>query len=160
MDDLITQITGLMDKERKRVRSWMLSLPEEKLIDIFQSSVKNSFRLKEERPGVPGKVIKYCAFILAARAAGWDTLVGKGYRLAGEKQFTDFSTLRTAKAAELTQRGRKPVKKKKVLAYWGEVKELKSQGIGFRQIAAYLEKQRKIKVSASYLVHMWKEVEK
>ena len=46
-----------------------------------------------------------------------------------------------------------------ILAYWGEVKELKADGMGFRVIAGYLQSKRKLKVSATYLSKLWKEVE-
>jgi intein-encoded DNA endonuclease-like protein len=39
------------------------------------------------------------------------------------------------------------------------VKELKAEGMGFRPIADYLTKTRKVKTSASYLVKLWKEME-
>lgn len=159
MDDQLTQITGLSGRERKKVLAWVASLPEETVIGIFQDGVKKSYQLKEARPDLPGKVVKYCAFILAARASGWDTLKGKGYRVAGQEQYDDFSHLRKSRAAELVRHGRTPVLRRKILAHWGEIKELKADGMGFRPIADYLVKNRKVKTSASYLVKLWKEVE-
>ena len=159
MDDLLNQITGLTDRERKQVLSWVASLPEDKIIEIFQDGVKKAYQIKVERPGLPGRVGKYCAFIVAARKSGWDTLKGKGYRVAQKEQYDDFSHLRKSKAASLMHRGRTPVLRRKILAHWGEVKELKSEGMGFRPIADYLTKTRKVKTSASYLVKLWKEVE-
>jgi len=159
MDNLLNQITGLTDRERKQVLSWVASLPEEKIFEIFQDGVKKAYQLKEERADLPGRIGKYCAFIVACRKAGWDTLRGKGYRVAEKEQYDDFSHLRKAKAAELIQRGRIPVVRKKILAYWGEVKELKAEGMGFRPIADYLAKTRKVKTSASYLLKLWKEIE-
>lgn len=159
MDDLLNQITGLTGQERKQVFSWVASLPEERIIEIFQEGVKKGYQIKEERPDLPGRIGKYCAFIVAARKSGWDTLKGKGYRVAEKEQYDDFSHLRKAKAAELIQRGRTPVLRKKILAYWGEVKELKAEGMGFRPIADYLAKTRKVKTSASYLLRLWKEME-
>lgn len=159
MDDLLNQITGLTDRERKQVLSWVASLPEGKIIEIFQDGVKKAYQIKEERPDLPGRIGKYCACIVAARKAGWDTLKGKGYRVAEKDQYDDFSHLRKAKAAELIQRGRTPVLRKKILAYWGEVKELKAEGMGFRPIAEYLARTRKVKTSASYLAKLWHEVE-
>lgn len=159
MDDLLNSITGLTDRERKRLLSWVSSLPEEQVIRIFQEGVKKSFQLKKERPDLSGRVNKYCAFVVAARRAGWDTIKGKGYRVAQKEQYQDFTHLRRAKAAELLQRGRTPVLRRKILAYWGEIKELKLEGIGFRPIAEYLRKTRKLKVSPSYLVKLWHEVE-
>jgi hypothetical protein len=159
MDELLSQITGLTDRERKRVFSWVASLPEEKIIETFQEGVKKSYQIKEERPDLSGRIGKYCAFIMAARKAGWDTLKGKGYRVAEKVQYDDFSHLRKARAAELIQRGRTPVLRKKILAHWGEVKELKADGMGFRPIADYLARTRKVKTSASYLVRLWHEVE-
>lgn len=159
MDDLLNQVTGLTDRERKMVLLWVASQAEEKVIGIFQEGVKKSFQIKEERPDLPGRIGKYCAFIVAARKAGFDTLKGKGYRVAEQKQYDDFSHLRKAKAAELIRHGRTPVLRRKILAYWGEVKELKAEGMGFRPITDYLARTRKVRISATYLAKLWKEVE-
>jgi hypothetical protein len=159
MNELLDQITGLAVRERKRVFIWVGSLPEEKIIDIYQNGVKISYQIRNERPDLAGKIGKYCAFILAARQAGWDTLVGKGYRVARVNQFQDFSNLRKAKAAAFIRKsGRTPVLRKKVLAYLGEIKQLHEEGLGFRAIADYLHKCRKIKISATYLRMLWKEI--
>jgi hypothetical protein len=159
MTEQLNLITGLTESERKRLFSWVASLPEEMIIEIFQEGVKKSFQLKEERPDLHGRINKYCAFVMAARKAGWDTVKGKGYRVAEKEQYDDFSHLRKASAAGLIQRGRTPVLRQKIFAYWGEVKELKADGMGFRPIADYLNRKRKLKVSATYLSKLWKEVE-
>ena len=159
MIEQLNLITGLTESERKKIFSWVASLPEEMIIEIFQEGVKKSFQLKEERPDLHGRINKYCAFVMAARKAGWDTVKGKGYRVAEKEQYDDFSHLRKASAAGLIQRGRTPVLRQKILAYWGEVKELKADGMGFRPIADYLNRKRKLKVSATYLSKLWKEVE-
>ena len=159
MDQHLNQITGLTDRERKRLLSWVASLPEETIVEIFQSGVKAFYQLKQGHPELPGRIGKYAAFLIAARKAGWDTLNGKGYRVAKQPQYDDFSHLRKARAAGLLRRGRTPVVRRKILAHWGEVKELKAEGHGFRSIADYLHKSRKVKTSASYLLKLWHEVE-
>jgi hypothetical protein len=159
MEDILDLITGLTAKERKRIVSWVASLPEEKTIEIFHDGVKKSYQLKQERPDIPGKINKYSAFIMAARKSGWDTIRGKGFRVAEEKQYEDFSHLRKVRAAALIKKGRTPVLRRKIIAYWGEIKELKEEGKGFRLVADYLRKTRKIKVSATYLARLWREVE-
>jgi hypothetical protein len=158
-EDTLNLITGLTESERKRVLSWIASLPEEKRIDIFQDGVKKSFQLHKERPDLPGRINKYCAYILAARRSGWDTFAGKGFRVAGWHQYDDFTNLRQAKVARLLQKGRTPIIKRKVLALWGVIKELKENDVAFRPISEYLLKNHKLKVSASYLSTLWKEVE-
>ena len=160
MTEQLNLITGLTEHERKKLFSWVASLPEDKIIEIFQDGVKRSFQLKGERPDLPGRISKYCAFVIAARKGGWDTIKGKGYRVADQEQYDDFTHLRRATAASLVTRGRKPVLRRKILAYWGEVRELKADGMGFRTIAGYLQSKRKLKVSATYLSKLWKEVEK
>ena len=159
MTEQLNLITGLTESERKKIFSWVASLPEYKIIEIFQDGVKKSFQLKGERPDLHGKINKYCAFIIAARKAGWDTIKGRGYRVAEKEQYDDFSHLRKASAATLIGKGRTPILRRKVLAYWGEVKELKNDGMGFRPIAGYLASKRKLKVSATYLARLWKDVE-
>lgn len=159
MTEQLNLITGLTEPERKKLFSWVASLPEENIIEIFQEGVKRSFQIKGERPDLPGRISKYCAFVMAARKGGWDTIKGKGYRVADQEQYDDFTHLRQAAAASLVTRGRKPVLRRKILAYWGEVKGLKADGMGFRVIAGYLQSKRKLKVSATYLSKLWKEVE-
>lgn len=159
MDEQIDLITGITRPERKKLLLWIASLSEEMIIEIFQGAVKKSFQLKEHNPNLPGRTNKYCALILAARHAGWDTISGRGYRVAETKQFDDFSHLRKAKVASLIKKGRTPVIRKKVLAHWGEIKELKAEGMGFRPIADYLDRTRKVKTSATYLARLWTEVE-
>lgn len=152
-------ITGLTEAGRKKAFSFVTSQPEAQRIEIIQDAVKLSFKLKDAHPNIPGKTIKYCALILAIRTAGFDTVTGRGYRVAEQEQFDTFTKLRKAAAAGLIQRGRTPVLRRKVLAFLGEVKELKESGLGFRQIAKYLQARRKLKVSPAYLAKMWKEVE-
>lgn len=159
MTEQLNLITGLTEHERKKLFSWLASLPEGNIIEIFQDGVKRSFQLKGERPDLPGRINKYCAFVMAARKGGWDTIKGKGYRVAEKEQYDDFSHLRKANAAILISRGRKPLLRRQILAYWGEVKELQADGMGFRVIASYLQSKRKLKVSATYLSKIWKEVE-
>jgi len=159
MIEQLNLITGLTEHERKKLFSWVASLPEEQVIEIFQDGVKKSFQLKGERPDLSGRITKYCAFVMAARKGGWDTIKGKGYRVADQEQYDDFTHLRRAAAASLVTSGRKPVLRRKILAYWGEVRGLKADGMGFRAIAGYLQSKRKLKVSATYLSKLWKEVE-
>ena len=151
-------ITGITKSERKKIFSWVALLSEELIIEIFQDAVKKSFQMKEQNPNILGKTIKYGAFVLAARNAGWDSIKGKGYRVAETKQFDDFSHLRKANVAALIKKGRTPLLRRKLLAYWGEILELKDGGMGFRPIALYLAKNRKIKVSPTYLSRLWREV--
>ena len=159
MEDELNPVTGLTLTERNRLFSWIASLPEEQRVAIFQTGYKKTFQLQKERPDLPGRLSRYCAFVLAARRSGWDTIKGKGYRVVQKEQYEDFTHLRQAKVAELLKRGRTPTLKHKVLAYWGEIRELKIAGTGFRPIAEYLLKARKLKVSPSYLMKLWHEVE-
>ncbi len=159
MDESLTALTGIGEHDRKKVLSWLATLPEVEILAIFQSGVKLSFQFKNAQSELPGRALKYAALVVAARRAGWDTVRGKGYRVASIRQFDDFSHLRKSKAAELMRKGRRPVLKKKVLAHWGEIVELRHEGAGFRAVASYLGHERRLKVSASYLAKLWGEIE-
>jgi hypothetical protein len=159
MNGELELLTGLSEKERMKIFTWLGTLSDEVVIKIIQQSVRKSYQLKSKQPSLEGKIVKYCSIIVSARQAGWDSIKGKGYRIAGDDQFEDFAHLRKAAMDTIVRKGRSPVIRKKVLAYWGEVKEFKTNGLGFRPIADYLLKQRKIKVSATYLKILWKEIE-
>jgi len=158
-EDTLNQVTGLLTCERKRLFSWIASLTEEKRIEIIQDGVKKSFQLHTERPDLTGRINKYCALVLAARRSGWDTIAGKGFRVAEQEQYDDFTHLRQAKVAQFLQKGRTPTIKRNVLALWGVIKNLKRNGLAFRPMSEYLLKNHKLKVSASYLATLWKEME-
>jgi hypothetical protein len=158
MDDTLTIITGLSDRQRKQALSWWANLPEEKNIEILQCGVQLYYQLKQSHGELTGRINRYCALILSVRQNGWDTITNRGYRVAEESQLEDFSNLRTAKVAELVRKGRTPILRRKLFAFWGEVAEMKKKGYGFRPIAEYLLRTRKISVSAVYLSRLWKEV--
>jgi hypothetical protein len=58
MTEQLNQITGLTESERKKLFSWVASLPEEMIIEIFQEGVKKSFQLKGESPNLTGRINK------------------------------------------------------------------------------------------------------
>lgn len=149
---------GLTPKERANVRHWIASLPEEDYINVHHAAAKKYYQLRDGHPAISGKILHYCGHILAAREYGWDTLKGKGYRVAGDAQFEDLKDIRKMKFRNL-KNNENAIIRRKVLGYWGEVKEAKQNGIGFRKIAKYLKQSRKIDVSPSYIHKIWKEVE-
>lgn len=159
MDDTLNMITGLTAAERSKALSWWVGRSEELRVGIMQDAVKQYYLIKDSHPELEGRLGRYCGLLRAVRHGGWDTIKGKGFRVASQEQFTDFTNLRQAKAATLIKRGRTPVLRKKILAYWGEIVEMKAQGLGFRPITEYLLKERKIKTSSVYLGRLWLEVQ-
>lgn len=91
MTEQLNLITGLTEHERNKLFSWVASLPEEKIIEIFQDGVKKSFQLKGERPDIPGRINKYCAFVITARKAGWDTIKGKRCQVDPKREDTGIA---------------------------------------------------------------------
>jgi hypothetical protein len=160
MDDILDQVTGLTANERKKALSWVASQPEQTVLTIFREAVKKSYQLKNEFPEITRDTRNYCAFILATRNSGWDTIKGKGYRIAEDKQIEDFSNLRQAKVIELSRKkGRPPVLKRKLLAHRGEIVEMMKEGHSYRTIADFLKKHRKIRTSPSNLHKLFKEAQ-
>jgi len=158
-DDLIQVLTGgLTAKERDNICHWIASLPEIDYIDIHQDAAKKYYQLKDGHPDVPGKILHYCGLILSARDYGWDTLKGKEYRTAGEEQFEDWKKILYTRIQNL-RKTNDSLKRRKILTYWGDIMQLKKNGVGFRKITQYLRQYRKIKVSSSYLHKIWKEME-
>ena len=158
-NDIFLLLTGdLTPKERANARRWIASLPEEDYINVHHAAAKKYYQLKDGHSDVPGKILHYCGLVLAAREYGWDTLKGKGYRVAEDDQFKDWEKIRKMRVQELRSNNNS-LTKRKVLGYWGEIKSLKNDGAGFRIIARYLQQHRKISVSPSYIHKIWKEME-
>jgi hypothetical protein len=159
-DDIFQMLTGgLTPQERENIRHWIASLSETDFVEVYHAAAKKYYQLKEGHPDVPGKILHYCGLVLAAREYGWDTLHGKGYRVAGDDQFEDWQKIRKIRVQELRS-NHNPRIKRKVMGHWGEIKELRNDGAGFRMISRYLQQYKKISVSPSYLHKIWKEMEK
>jgi hypothetical protein len=159
MSDVLDLITGLTEKQQRNIFTWMGSLEVTMIIDIIQEAVRKTYQLKNERPTLPGREAKYCGIILAARQMGWDTVKGKNYRVAGDKQYEDYDRILQDTVTKMIRNGRPPVLRRKVIAYWGEIKVFRAQGVGFGPISEYLLKKHKLKVSKSYLTKLWEEEE-
>ena len=159
IDDIIQVLTGgLTSKERENLRHWIASLPETDFIEIYRAAPKKYYQLKAGHPNVPGGILHYCGLILASREYGWDTLWGKGYRTAGEDQFDDWQKVRKMRIQNLRSDSNAKIRRV-ILGHWGEIQEVNKDGGGFRKIAQYLRKYKKLSVSSSYLHKIWKEME-
>jgi hypothetical protein len=159
VNDELELITGLSEKDRKKIFTWVATLQVSVIADIFQDAENKECQIKAEHPELQEKVVKYCAFIQATRKAGWNTFHGKGFQMADDKQYDDFVHERGIAVAKLASKGRTPVLRKKILRFWDEIKAFKAEGLGFRPIVEHLLKKRKLKASASYLKMLWKEIE-
>lgn len=158
-DDLIQMLTGgLTPKERENVQHWIASLPEPDYIEVHHTAAKKYYQLKDGHPDISGKILHYCGLILSAREYGWDTIRGKGYRVAGDSQYSDWQNIRQMRIRNLKTDQNARIKRQ-LLGHWGEIKEFKQDGVGFRKIAQYLKRYKKLNVSSSYVHKIWREVE-
>lgn len=158
-EDKIALWTSLGHKERVRSIGWFASRPMPEQVRIIADSESLLPRLRQMyQHAADDEHVRYAAFILAIRGAGFDLTRKRGYRVHGHKNFAQFEALRQGTLASL-KRGKKAPLRQEVLALWGEVSSLRMQGNGFRLISRYLLRAHKLKVSASYLVKLWKELE-
>jgi hypothetical protein len=159
-DDLIQMLTGgLTPKERENVLRWIASLLELDYIEVYYTAAKKYYQLKDGHPDIAGKILHYCGLILSAREYGWDTLRGKGYRVAGDNQLEDWQKIRKMRIQNLRSNHNARIRRQ-ILGHWGEIIELKNDGVGFRKISQYLKQYKKLNVSSSYVHKIWKEMEK
>jgi hypothetical protein len=155
MNEVIEGITGgLTIKERGQVLRWLSSLPEDEFITIFQKSFNKYHSLKSSHDHLPRKILQYCGLIVAGREHGWDTIKGKGYRVAGQDQYDDWSRTRELRIANLAKDRSSP-KKRQVLSP-GEVVD-SSRGTSIQAKALYsLENTEKSTSQLPILHLMWR----
>ena len=159
LEDKIALWTSLGHKERERGVHWFASRPTEEQVRIIADSENLLPKFRQIHPDVAeDEHARYAAFILSIRGAGFDLIRKRGHRVHGHKNFAQFEALRQGTLASLKREKKAPLRQE-VLALWGEVRGLRMQGNGFRLISRYLLRAHKLKVSASYLVKLWKEVE-
>lgn len=159
MSDILLKITGLFPNQRKNNIRWLASLPEKNIAEILLKSIDKYNTLKKTYKDYPQHLRLLSAIILSTREQGWDTITGKGYRIAGKEQYHDWSNMRQNKIINLA-RDRPSPKKRQLLAHWGEVVELRKGQIGFRRISRYLKIYKKINVSPSYIHMLWGQIER
>lgn len=158
-EDKIVIWTSLGHKERVRGLRWFASRPMQEQARILADSETLLPELRRNHPeAAADEHLRYAAFVLAVRGAGFDLLRKRGYRIHGHKNFEQFEILRQGTLASLKSRKKAPLRQE-VLALWGEVRVLRIQGNGFRLISRFLLRAHKLKVSPSYLVKLWAELE-
>jgi len=133
---------------------WLAGLAEADRARILANSAQACAAASTRLPGVGVDDIPYISLLLEIRRFGFDAIRRRGYRAAGPEQFEDFQRVRESRAKNLVRERPSPLREK-VLLRWAMVKELHSQGLGFRLIARYFSQQLRIPVSPSYLRNMW-----
>lgn len=159
----IRTLSGLSSRaERDRALRWLARLAEPDRARIVMAAFETLLgsHLGTHAPGMlepASEVGAYCALLMAIRAGGFDTIRRRGYRVAGQKQYEDFSAVRLSRAANLKAERPCPVRRQ-VERLWAEIVELRANGHGFRVIARYLQQQRRMPhVSEAYLRKLWRE---
>ena len=159
LEDKIALWTALGPKEQARGVRWFASRPIEEQARIIAEGKSLMPGLRQANPNVADDVHSaYAAFIMAIRGAGFDLIRKRGYRVHGHKNYAQFEALRQGTVASL-KRGTQAPLRQDVLALWGDVRGLHTEGNGFLLISRYLLRAHKLKVSASYLAKLWNEVE-
>ena len=159
MEDKIALWTSLGHKERNRGVRWFASRPVTEQASIILDGVSLLPNLQRAHPETAADAhLRYAAFVLAIRRAGFDLVRKRGYRVLGHNNYEQFEAIRQGTLASLKRKKKAPLRQE-VLAFWGEVRSLKLQKNGFRRISKYLLRAHKLKVSATYLTWLWKEFE-
>lgn len=158
--DNMTLWTSLTPKERERGVRWFASRPAEEQATILVDGEEHIFpRLQQANPErAQDAFLRYAAFVLAVRRAGFDVLRKRGYRVHGHKNYEQFEALRQGTLQSLRDKKKAPLRQE-VLALWGEVRRLKMTGTGFLLISRYLLRAHQLKVSPSYIAKLWKSLE-
>ncbi len=159
MDATVRILSGLSSRtERERALRWLARLADVDRAHIVHAAA--TLRLPPlplGRPEPAPEVRSYCALLLAIRQGGYDTIRRRGYRVAGPEQFEEFTAVRLSRAKNLKPERQAPLRAA-IEKLWAEVVELKADGIGFRVIAQYLHRQRRLpQVSEAYLRKLWAE---
>jgi hypothetical protein len=158
-EDKIAIWTALGHKERIRGVRWFASRPLAEQTRIIADGEALLPRLQQIHPETEDdEHLRFAAFVLAIRRSGFDLIRKRGYRVLGHKNFEQFESLRQGTLSSLKREKKAPLRQE-VLALWGEVRGLRKQGNGFLLISRYLLRVHKLKVSVSYLVKLWREVE-
>lgn len=142
----VSRVTGLREREYRQLLRWWQRLPLADQIAIFGQGVRQSFQVAAEHPGIPGRVGKFCGLIIAVQAARRKIRAGGGQEPA---RVVPVPAAGKPKAI--------PPLRRKVLAYLGEIQELRAKGQTFREIARHLRTKRRLKVTHSYLYRIFKE---
>ena len=160
VEDKIALWTSLTPQEMARGVRWFASRPAAEQVSIMMDGEQKILpRLQKANPEIaPDSTLRYAAFVIAIRQAGFDLIRKRGYRVHGHKDFEKFEALRQGTLQSLKNRKRAPLRQV-LLAHWGDVRTLKRGGTGFLLISRYLVRAHSIKASPSYIARLWREIE-
>ena len=150
----VEELTGLTREERDHAMRWLAKQPEPVRMEAVKLGLDKVKKLAGERK-VREKAteVLYAMLVRAARDMWW-VEQAKALKRKGKVDEETARRILEIRAARIKAgRKRKSAKKYrriKLELYW-RIKQLLEQGLSWRQIAEYLAKYHKLRISHSYL---------
>lgn len=134
----ITKLTKEFQNQRLRLFS---KLDINSKIEIYESKKSIFFKLKDNYKSQKNALLDYCSLILSI----------DDYVKSRSDESIKIKTFDSNKNSFM--------KKDKLLQYWPIIKQLKNEGMSFRNISIYLNRYHKLDVSYSLVFKKWNEIE-
>lgn len=156
----ISDLTRTDDVKRRRLFRWFSKEPPPTQLEAIELMIKNYHQFKTQFPRLNQAEIYYLGFIKAL--VNMMAVEKAPTRKAVDHDLEPLRGRTKIQAERITalKKKRTSPKRKKLISMWGLVKQLRNgEGLGFRDIATFLEKHRSFKVNYTYIERIWKEVE-
>ena len=134
----IKKITKFSTEQERKLLCIFAKMDDEVKIDIFHQQKKLFFKLKKKYKEDSEVIMLASLYIAISKISNFDLKI------------------LNLKNKHL----KKNVKEEKLLEYWSIVKDLKlNKNLSFREIAMFLQKYYKFKISFSTIFKVWKRIE-
>lgn len=152
---LVEEATGLTATQRDKLFRYAATLPDASRRKALARGVDYYFVIRNEWPGVGKVLLMYCGFLLALKQfkGARHAMVRKGT----EEHVGRIEELVEDKMTSVVSQRKAALLKNKVMAFKGEMIQAKDSGMSLRQMAVWLLKEHKIKVSREYLRRIFNE---
>ena len=159
---LISDLTKTDDMKRAKLFRWFARQPAAIQLAAVDFMVRNYHQTKEDPSGLNQAQRYFLGFVRAlSNMAAVERASAKKAVDHDLEPLGGITRIQTERVRAMKKKKQSP-KRQRLVALWGLVRELhndKKQPLSFRDIAAFLEKYRNLKISYAYIERIWKELE-
>ena len=159
--EYVYELTGLSEPNRKRLINYYARLPEETRIEAhkLQTDLIRQKRDKYENPRQ--HEFTYAMLLLAlTRMKSLESAQGTK-RALNDEEAERITEIRIQRILDRKNKGRKSEQKHLIeIRFYEEIKNLKDKGLSWRDIADYISKYHKKKISHGYLRQCYYQIQK
>jgi hypothetical protein len=159
--DYVYSLTGLSEPNRKRLINYYARLPEQTKIEAHKLQTDLIRQSRDKYDNARQQEFTYAMLLLALAKMKSLELAQTTKKALTDEEAGKITELRIQRILAAKNKGRESKQKHLIeIRFYEEIKNLKEKGLSWREIAEYIKKYHKKKISHGYLQQCYHQIKR